>query len=491
MTTTFKIWSFCATLILVCLTQASFAQYGRYGGGYGGGGFGHRITGTEINEEHQLFMRSHRQAIQNFNDSTARGIREYPIKVHILRENNGGGGIGVTEIKEAIQNLNYYFLPADIRFVTLDDYNYINNDDYYKFDKSTEDALCKIHDVPGVINLYIVKSIKTERNTYNSYTYFPLASDNIDRVFIRQKSFNDGVSLVREMGHYFSLYPTHGPNEDMTTEELVNGTNCATTGDEICDTPADPKLSGTNVNERCEYTGAQKDGNRKFFRPDTDNFMCHSTKTECITRFTDEQYSRMMYAAQNLRNYHIFPRTEFSKKQIKTLEEDYGIETQIELTMDGRRTAPKLDQNLYLTDETYRSGANYLLNITTYKRCYVYILEGDTERGMSLIYPKAGDKEFFKDGKNSFDLPLSIDQEAGDNYLCILFAKKQLSKEDLQNKPNEEAPDNFTPVQRLYNAFGNQILSISDIEYEKNKIGLNAITGERYIVPIFIHYEHN
>lgn len=66
MTTTIKIWPFSLTLIFICLAQFASAQYGRYGGGYGGGGFGHRITGTEINEEHQLFMRSHRSGYSKF-----------------------------------------------------------------------------------------------------------------------------------------------------------------------------------------------------------------------------------------------------------------------------------------------------------------------------------------------------------------------------------------------------------------------------------------
>ena len=66
---------------------------------------------------------------------------------------------------------------------------------------------------------------------------------------------NNGSTLPHEVGHFYGLPHTHDQGN-----ELVNGSNCATAGDNFCDTPADPNLSGV-VNSSCVYTGTATDAN--------------------------------------------------------------------------------------------------------------------------------------------------------------------------------------------------------------------------------------
>jgi PKD repeat protein len=112
----------------------------------------------------------------------------------------------------------------------------------------------------------------------------------------------NGSTLSHEMGHFFALSHTHGNSNDIaSTEELVNGSNCESTGDFICDTPADPQLGASNVSFNCQYTGFAQDINEDFYQPDPTNIMSYSRK-ECRTFFSPQQYARINAVYQVSRN---------------------------------------------------------------------------------------------------------------------------------------------------------------------------------------------
>jgi hypothetical protein len=92
-----------------------------------------------------------------------------------------------------------------------------------------------------------------------------------------------------ELGHCLNLLHTH---ETARGVEAINGSNCSTAGDLVCDTPADPRLGTNNVNGNCEYFG----GNG--FNPLTNNIMSYS-RDLCRDEFTNGQSYRMRYAIQN------------------------------------------------------------------------------------------------------------------------------------------------------------------------------------------------
>ena len=113
----------------------------------------------------------------------------------------------------------------------------------------------------------------------------------------------DSISstLIHEFGHHFVLLHTHGTsNVPGSTDEYVNGSNCATTGDRFCDTPADPLINSSNVSSvNCLYTGNATDALGQVYEPDTSNIMSYSPDV-CTDFFSEEQYA-YMYAG-----YHVF-----------------------------------------------------------------------------------------------------------------------------------------------------------------------------------------
>ena len=102
------------------------------------------------------------------------------------------------------------------------------------------------------------------------------------------------TSLPHEMGHCLGLYHTHHGTVNEGGDinqcaELVNGSNSATCGDYISDTPADPNSWSSNS---CNYTGAIKDSNGQSYNPNPSNFMAYSYKP-CRNLFSALQSQRM------------------------------------------------------------------------------------------------------------------------------------------------------------------------------------------------------
>lgn len=450
-----------------------------------------KLSGTVFTEEQKNFIRSHYPKMEQLDDSTARGVHEIPVKVHIARKSDGSGAISVAEVLTAFKHLNAQLLPIYVRLVPLNDYNYINDDKFHNFNKSVEEELCKA-DAEKILNLYLVGSIKDAKNDYCGYTY-PPSNKPKDRIFMSHKCLVDKVSFTRQVGHYLSLFPTHGTDETKNTDEFVDAKNCKTAGDEICDTPADPRLVSQFVDPRCGYIGEVQDGHSRFFRPLLDNYMSDNPRLTCVDKFTRQQYRRMLYTVLNIRNYLQFPKSSFSKKQQKMMEDEYGIQGEVLMELNGFPLPAKLDKNFYKGTNTCSANNSYRISITNHRKAYIYIIEGDSLRGANLVYPKQGDKLFFEDKKTTFVLPSTSDvftvdnKHKGTNQICVLFSKKQLPVADMLKKINAGSPkQNF--MQRIYDLYGEQIINQNDLQYESSKMSVSGLTSERTIAPIFIEY---
>ena len=80
------------------------------------------------------------------------------------------------------------------------------------------------------------------------------------------------------------LYHTHQTSR--FGYELVSGSNCDTAGDLICDTPADPGLSSSNVDTTCKYKGTSRDPDGNTYNPDTRNVMSYSRAVRIFFEFS-------------------------------------------------------------------------------------------------------------------------------------------------------------------------------------------------------------
>ena len=259
------------------------------------------VCGTETSTETLEYFNAIKPQLERFqsqflnsksnqNSSKSKSKNYIPIKAHVIRTTKGIGGMDEYEIKNAIASLNETFADAFMEFFLCDGINYIDNDAFYHFKSSEEKSMVEANYNVGVINIYFTDHIKNaSEESICGYTY---NKKDYDVIIMQNECASNNSSLAHELGHYFSLIHTHGPSNSCMTKELVNGNNCSSEGDQICDTPADPMLSTNNVNNFCRYIGTETDTNGDVFNPDTKNIMSYSMKG-CRSHFTNEQLSRM------------------------------------------------------------------------------------------------------------------------------------------------------------------------------------------------------
>ena len=228
---------------------------------------------------------------ENFRKSQALVV---PVQFHILRQNNGTGGVSYSTIVEELEIVNERFAP-DLQFAECGEVNYINNTGYYNLDSFSEGhAMSFDYNAPDVLNIYYVN----DANGYCGWANFSTSLPR-DYIVVDNSCASNTSTTAHEIGHYFDLYHTHSTSFGA---ECADGSNCATAGDRHCDTPAEPSLSGL-VNANCEYTGTELDPcNAEPYNPDPTNIMSYSRKA-CRSYFSPEQRAKVIFTANNGRNY--------------------------------------------------------------------------------------------------------------------------------------------------------------------------------------------
>ncbi len=215
------------------------------------------------------------------------------ITAHLISDSLGDYGVTEADILNSIVQLNSYFKPICLQF-TVCKFNYIPNYKYNDFLKTTEEAeLLALYYVPNTINVFYPEKVAVDPvSPVGGYAYLPGGPDFIA---VRKGSL---PVLFHEMGHFFGLYHTF---ESMFGLELVNGSNCATTGDRVCDTPADPGLTNTAAPD-CQLYPYVKDNNNEWYVPQIGNIMSYYSD-DCTCGFTSQQLSRMAVTYQLNRFY--------------------------------------------------------------------------------------------------------------------------------------------------------------------------------------------
>ena len=255
---------------------------------------------TENNnkENFEYYLAEYYSKIQS-KSSTA--ITNVPAKIHIITDTNGATNITEDQILDEIDEANTFLANSFLEITVCEDTNYIANNQLYNYTYDDMSLLYQ-NNQSNIMNLYFVESIND--NTVAGYTHYPgSTSQYYDVIVMDNQATTNSISstLIHEFGHHFNVLHTHGTsNEPGSTDEYVNGSNCATAGDRFCDTPADPLINSSNVSSvNCMYTGNATDALGQTYDPDTSNIMSYSPDA-CTDFFSQEQYA-MMYAG-----YHVF-----------------------------------------------------------------------------------------------------------------------------------------------------------------------------------------
>jgi hypothetical protein len=225
-----------------------------------------------------------------------------PISLHIVRKDDGTGGISLNQFYKGLQDANAKYVGTGLTF-HIHDISYLDDSDYY-FNINTKaeiDAMLGESPVANTVNVYCTPNLSDEkgglcgRGSFTTSTPQGIALNN-DCVGVTD---NDS-SFPHELGHYFDLLHTH---ETANGAELVDGSNCTTAGDGLCDTPADPGLDEpTNINSSCVYSGTEKDANGDSYSPDTHALMSYAPKL-CRDTFSAQSQAKIVNTLTTKRAY--------------------------------------------------------------------------------------------------------------------------------------------------------------------------------------------
>jgi hypothetical protein len=251
-----------------------------------------------------------------------------PIKVHMVL--NDAGVLpdllffNPKSFNESLAATNAIFKSVNIQFYFTGTINYIKSTKLLNFTRRSstnfvvdgfthnadEDELCKAHEIPNAVNLFLTRTIKLDNGVNgiilpagyaNIPTSMSISKYNTNRVFMDTQHFG-GTSnqtdntLTHELGHFFGLYHTF---DSIGGKELVTrgtGANCSTAGDLVCDTPADPYSSlpaGSADFQTCgAFLSTIKDANGETYTTDKSNIMSYYANT-CQKGFTQGQFDRI------------------------------------------------------------------------------------------------------------------------------------------------------------------------------------------------------
>lgn len=238
----------------------------------------------------------------------ASSIQYIPIRFHVVRRNDGTGGISLSSLNQSLVLLNQAYQPAGIAFYMCGAApHYIDDTALFDYDISEEEVLADGNDVANAVNVYLTNTILYSGVQATGYSYYPGSISITNRLFIKASQIT-GNTFLHEMGHYFNLYHTfeNSTSSLVDDRELVIrpgepqqgrllAPNCAETGDLVCDTPADPyNTSGATVSG-CQYTGTITDANGDRYSPALNNLMSYYSGCNSTTNmFTAGQYARII-----------------------------------------------------------------------------------------------------------------------------------------------------------------------------------------------------
>jgi hypothetical protein len=214
--------------------------------------------------------------------------KKFSIVVHIVMDNVPDPGITEAQILAQVASLDPRFAPLCVSFEVCE-FRYIHNSYYNIVKNENWKEMQILYNVKNRINIYYVNDIQKPAGAAGFAGLGCITNLIAEGVVLKKTSGNRVIA--HEMGHYFGLMHTF----EGAGIELVNGSNCTTAGDMICDTPADPYAGdavSNYVDGNCKFISMLQDANGNYYSPYVGNTMSYYPDA-CECGFTHDQYMKM------------------------------------------------------------------------------------------------------------------------------------------------------------------------------------------------------
>jgi hypothetical protein len=210
------------------------------------------------------------------------------------------------DLDQSMAALNAYFAPMGVQFKETEPRRDIPGPQYYNLTSSADfDTLVTGGDTPNVMDVFFVNSMNFGSDLCGRATFTTSTGAGVVMVNSCTPAKGNPSVFMHEVGHYFDLYHTH---ETAFGVACPNGIACGSLGDQVCDTPADPDLTG-RTDGNCNITGLPGLPNFCLFpptayNPNPRNLMSYSDQS-CAINMTQGQRDRFMATLQNARANHL------------------------------------------------------------------------------------------------------------------------------------------------------------------------------------------
>ncbi len=298
---------------------------------------GQEKTGSQCSSEpyiDHIYTEDVYRQLQDFTESFIldRRLKEETVtdtvilKLHMIRQSDGSGqGATPEEVQADIDSVNGFFSGADIIFKIHPEINYIDDDSLFDWTNGDDNELLFSYGYcPFAVNAYLTGTVRSGDREVGGIGSG--LGNQQAFVVVKYDYLGDGELMAHELGHVFHLRHTHGKynfdledcgydawDDEFISDEVwcqgaviyddnetldLNGDgigDCLQTGDDICDTRAEPNLLYADF-DACTYIDPATDPNGDLYNPDVGNIMSYGP---CQDHFTTGQFAKIRFAYEN------------------------------------------------------------------------------------------------------------------------------------------------------------------------------------------------
>lgn len=214
--------------------------------------------------------------------------KTFSIYVHLTVDSLRQTNMDVSTIQAAIAGASDAFDPICVNFELC----HIDTLENWTWDSLSRDY--RVQEIKNLfyqenrINVFIVDRYD-DPNVCGFANLSQIANPNNAVVHLNKQCGVSPGTLAHELGHLFGLVHTFEGGD-----EVVDGSNCETAGDGICDTPADPYTNDPTITwlgDNCEFIFTGTDTLGQLYQPDVGNTMSYYDCSGC--GFTRGQFLKM------------------------------------------------------------------------------------------------------------------------------------------------------------------------------------------------------